>query len=212
MLIDGGRGTCNTVLRRQSHRCNFPFADPATKRWVDASSSLTAKCSPGETSSARMFECWPRTLRCRTFRRDEVLAHYRRRPGLLRGSARAAARVLRSREFRQLLLQIPVSERVLSKAWQWLESLNEQQRASVRARLGVRRQTTQPARQRSRTFPMKSPSLPRPEQSFFASRRPRNSSATSPVPHSRRVCAWWSNGSVMPLISMMSPPPVMLPG
>jgi nucleoside-diphosphate-sugar epimerase len=35
-------------------------------------------------------------------------------------------------------MQIPITQRLLSGAWDWLESLSEERRAMVRSRLGVR--------------------------------------------------------------------------
>jgi hypothetical protein len=53
------------------------------------------------------------------------------------GSVKAAIRALRSKELRQLLLQIPITERILSGAWRWLESLPEEKRERIRLRVGV---------------------------------------------------------------------------
>ena len=72
--------------------------------------------------------------------KEEAIAYYKNRPGLVLGSMKAAGSVLRSKEFRRLLMQIPVSQRILAGAWRWLESLPEGKRARIRSRVGVRRQ------------------------------------------------------------------------
>jgi nucleoside-diphosphate-sugar epimerase len=45
--------------------------------------------------------------------------------------------MIRSKEFRKLLLEIPVCERALKAAWQWLESLPEEKKQKIRGRVGV---------------------------------------------------------------------------
>ena len=64
--------------------------------------------------------------------------HYRNQPGMLKGSIQATGRVLRSREFRQMLLRIPASERMLAGLWRWSASLSEQNRERIRARIGIK--------------------------------------------------------------------------
>ena len=71
---------------------------------------------------------------------EQVAKYYSKRPGLIKASFKATGRVLRSREFRQMLLQIPASERLLTMAWGWLASLPEEKREKIRARIGVPRQ------------------------------------------------------------------------
>ena len=70
---------------------------------------------------------------------EQVLAYYKQQPGLLTGSIKATAQILRSRQFRELLLQVPLTQRLLSGAWGWLESFSEERRQLVRSHLGVRR-------------------------------------------------------------------------
>jgi nucleoside-diphosphate-sugar epimerase len=47
--------------------------------------------------------------------------------------------VARSKEFRQMLMQIPLTEAAVKKAWNWVGSLPPEKRERLRARLGVRR-------------------------------------------------------------------------
>jgi nucleoside-diphosphate-sugar epimerase len=69
----------------------------------------------------------------------EIEASLGRSSGLLLGSVKAAARVARSKEFRQMLMQIPLTEAAMKKAWNWVSSLPPEKRERLRARLGVRR-------------------------------------------------------------------------
>lgn len=144
VLIDGGQGACNTVY--VDNLIDAIFLSLTHDKALGGSFFITdgEKISWGDFIHAHV-RMLGEDIPLPDISKEEVLAHYERRPGLLLGSAQATTRILRSREFRQLLLQIPAAERALSKAWQWLESLNEEQRASVRARLGVRRQKTSTA-------------------------------------------------------------------
>jgi hypothetical protein len=71
--------------------------------------------------------------------RAEIEASRGGSSGLLLGSMKAAARVARSKEFRQMLMQIPLTEAAVKKAWNWVGSLPPEKRERLRARLGVRR-------------------------------------------------------------------------
>jgi len=143
VLIDGGRGACNTTYVDNLIDAIFLSftSDQALGECLFITDGETITWGDFIRAHVRMLG---EDIALPEISRDDVLAHYKRKPGLWRGSVRATAGVLRSREFRQLLLQIPASERVLSKAWQWLESLNEQQRESVRSRIGVRRPASEP--------------------------------------------------------------------
>jgi len=44
-----------------------------------------------------------------------------------------------SKEFRQMLMQIPLMEVAMTRAWNWLSSLPPEKRERLRSRLGVRR-------------------------------------------------------------------------
>jgi len=69
---------------------------------------------------------------------EEIQDYYRRQPGMVMGSFRAAGQALRSRELRQLLLRIPATKRVLDGIWHWSASLDESSRERIRARVGIR--------------------------------------------------------------------------
>jgi nucleoside-diphosphate-sugar epimerase len=135
-LIDGGRGACNTTYVDNLVDAVFLSLDN------DASSGETFFITDGEPIT------WGDFIRAHVamlgsqkllpeISSAEVLTYYKKQPGLLAGSIKATAQVLRSRQFRELLLQIPVTQRMLAGAWGWLESLSEDRRALVRSRLGV---------------------------------------------------------------------------
>ncbi len=134
VLIDGGKGACNTTyvdnlvdaifLGLENEKANgqiFFITDGEPVTWGDFirahARMIGLDSTIPEVSSS------------------EVRGFYGQRAG----SFRAAARVVRSRDFRKLLLQIPACERALKSAWQWLESLPETRREKIRGRFGVPR-------------------------------------------------------------------------
>jgi len=134
VLIDGGSGACNTTyvdnlvdaifLSVENDRANgqiFFITDGERVTWGDFIHA-----------HARMMELESALPEISS---SQVRDFYGQRVG----SLRAAARVVRSRDFRKLLLQIPACERALKTAWQWLESLPEARRQKIRGRVGVPR-------------------------------------------------------------------------
>jgi nucleoside-diphosphate-sugar epimerase len=137
-FIEGGHGACNTtyvdnlidamVLGLENDRAlnqAFFITDGERVSWGDFIRAHMALMEPapevGEISRA------------------EIEASRGRRLGLLRGSIKATARVARSKEFRQMLMQIPLTEVVVKKAWNWFSSLPPEKRERLRTRWGVRR-------------------------------------------------------------------------
>jgi len=137
-FIEGGHGACNTtyvdnlidamVLGLENDRAlnqAFFITDGERVSWGDFIRAHMALMEPtpevGEISRA------------------EIEASRGRSSGLLLGSMKAAARVARSKEFRQMLMQIPLTEAAVKKAWNWVGSLPPEKRERLRARLGVRR-------------------------------------------------------------------------
>src|SRR5205823_13643191 len=139
VLIDGGRGACNTTyvdnlvdaifLSLENEKAagrTFFITDGEQITWCDFivahAALLRQEPKLRQMSSEQIAEC------------------YRRRPGMIRESFKATGRVLRSREFRQMLLQIPASRRLLTAAWSWLASLPNEKRENIRACIGIPRQ------------------------------------------------------------------------
>jgi nucleoside-diphosphate-sugar epimerase len=142
VLIDGGHGACNTTyvdnlvdaifLSLENDRALgeiFFITDGERVTWGDFIRAHVAMMDP------------PPELR--EISGHEVLAYYRRQPGLLAGSFRATGEVLRSREFRKLLERIPLCERSLAMVWRRLQSRTEEQREKLRVRLGLRSSVVQ---------------------------------------------------------------------
>jgi 2-alkyl-3-oxoalkanoate reductase len=136
LLIDGGRGACNTTyvdnlvdaifLSLENDRAVgeiFFITDGERVTWGDFIRAHAAMMDPPPTLSE--------------ISRDDVLAYYRRQPGMLAGSWKATAEVLRSREFRKLLERIPLCERGLALVWRRLQAQSEEQRDKLRLRLGL---------------------------------------------------------------------------
>jgi nucleoside-diphosphate-sugar epimerase len=137
-FIDGGRGACNTtyvdnlidamMLGLENDRGlnqAFFITDGEHVSWGDfIRAHLALMVTPpavGEISRA------------------EIEASRGKGSGLLLGSIKATARVARSKEFRQMLMQIPLTEVALKTAWNWVDSVPPEKRERLRARLGVRR-------------------------------------------------------------------------
>jgi nucleoside-diphosphate-sugar epimerase len=142
VLIDGGRGACNTTyvdnlvdaifLSLENERAVgeiFFVTDGERVTWGDFIRAHAAMMDP------------PPELK--EISAHDVLAHYQHQPGLLAGSFRATGEVVRSREFRKLLERIPLCERSLAMVWRWLQSHSEEQREKLRFRLGLRTSSVQ---------------------------------------------------------------------
>jgi nucleoside-diphosphate-sugar epimerase len=136
-LIDGGRGACNTtyvdnlidamILGVENDRAlnqTFFITDDDKVTWGDFIRAHVAMMDPqpmiGDVSQA------------------EILAAHKKSPGMLFGSFQATARIARSKEFRRILMQIPATEALLKRAWNWVTSLPPEKRERLRARFGAR--------------------------------------------------------------------------
>ena len=137
-LIEGGHGACNTTYvdnlidamvlgLENDHALNQAFfiTDGERVSWGDFIRAHMARMEPMPD--------------VREISRAEIAASRGRSSGILLGSVKAAARVARSKEFRQMLMQIPLTEAGIKKAWNWVGSLPPEKRERLRARLGVRR-------------------------------------------------------------------------
>ena len=138
VLIDGGIGACNTTyvdnlvdaifLALENDRANgqaFFITDGEKITWGDF---LRAH--------ARMMGLDPALPEISS---TELRELYGKHPGLIAGSIRGMARAIRSKEFRAVLMQVPVFEKGLKATWEWLESLPEVKRQQIRSRFGVPR-------------------------------------------------------------------------
>jgi nucleoside-diphosphate-sugar epimerase len=143
VLIDGGMGACNTTyvdnlvdaifLSLENDRAKgeaFFITDGEKITWGDFirahAEIMGVNSTLPEISSAELREL------CRNH------------SGLIAGSLRGAMMALRSKEFRAVLMQIPVFEKLLKSTWEWLESLPENKRQRIRSRFGVPRRKFAP--------------------------------------------------------------------
>lgn len=137
VLIDGGRGACNTVyvdnlvdaifLSLENEAASgetFFITDGEAITWADFIGAHAAMLG--------LREPLPEVTS------EKVLAIHRQQPGFLTSSIKGTGRALRSRQFREILQQIPLTQRLLAGVWDWLESLSEGRREWVRSHLGVR--------------------------------------------------------------------------
>jgi nucleoside-diphosphate-sugar epimerase len=137
-FIDGGRGACNTTFvdnlidamvlgleNDQALNQAFFITDGEKVSWGDFIRAHAALMEPapevGDISRAEI----------RSFRGTNG--------GLLRSSVKATSQMIVSKEFRQMLMQIPLMEVAMTRAWNWLGSLPPEKRERLRTRLGVRR-------------------------------------------------------------------------
>jgi nucleoside-diphosphate-sugar epimerase len=137
-LIDGGRGACNTIYVDNLIDAIFlALSNDAASQEIffvtDGEAITWGEFIRAHVAMLGVAESLPEISSA------QVLAYHKQRPGLLKGSVKATAQALRSRQFREILMQIPLTQRALSGAWDWLESLSEDRRQMVRSRLGVRR-------------------------------------------------------------------------
>ncbi len=137
-FIDGGRGACNTTFvdnlidamvlgmeNDQALNQAFFITDGEQVCWGDFIRAHMALMEPApevrEISGAEI-----RSLRGAN-------------GGLLQSSVKATSQMIVSKEFRQMLMQIPLMEVAMTRAWNWLSSLPPEKRERLRSRLGVRR-------------------------------------------------------------------------
>jgi nucleoside-diphosphate-sugar epimerase len=136
VLIDGGKGACNTTY--VDNLVDAVFASIENGQAIGSTFFIT---DGEEITWGDFIRAHGAMLGCKgelpQVSGQETLAYYRERPGLVAGSVRAAGRILRSRELRQLLLQIPAAERTLSALWGRMQSLPEAQQQRIRSRVGI---------------------------------------------------------------------------
>jgi nucleoside-diphosphate-sugar epimerase len=137
-FIDGGRGACNTtyvdnlidamLLSLENDRAlneTFFITDGDKVTWGDfIRAHVAMMAAPPQVGDASP---------------EEIMAARPKAVGMIMGSVRAAGRVMRSKEFRELLMRIPVTEALVKWAWNWVTSLPPEKRDRLRARFGVRR-------------------------------------------------------------------------
>jgi nucleoside-diphosphate-sugar epimerase len=137
-FIDGGRGACNTTyvdnlidamfLSMENDRALndiFFITDGDQVTWGDFIRAHVAMMAP--------------TPQVGDASHEEIMAAQPKAVGMLVGSAKAAGRVVRSKEFREMLMRIPVTEALIKRVWNWVTSLPPEKRDRLRARFGVRR-------------------------------------------------------------------------
>ncbi|MGA7294066.1 MAG: NAD-dependent epimerase/dehydratase family protein [Terriglobales bacterium] len=137
-FIDGGRGACNTTY--VDNLVDAMFFGLENDRGLNDAFFITdgERVTWGDFIRAHMALIDP-TPEVREISRAEIEAGRGKTSGLLMGSVKATARVARSKEFRQMLMQVPLTEAAMKKAWNWVGSLPPEKRERLRSRFGVRR-------------------------------------------------------------------------
>jgi nucleoside-diphosphate-sugar epimerase len=136
-LINGGQGACNTTY--VDNLIDAVFLGFENEKALGEAFFITdgERVTWGDFIHAHI-KMLGQDIALPNLSQEEIQEHYRRQPGLLMGSFRAAGQALRSREFRQLLLRIPATKRMLDGIWHWSASLDESKRDRIRARVGIR--------------------------------------------------------------------------
>jgi len=137
-LINGGKGACNTT--HVDNLVDAIFLSIENDRALGEAFFIT----DGERITWADFieahvKMLGKDMSLPNLTLAEIEDYYRKQPGMLMGSLKATRAVLRSREFRQLLLRIPATKAMLDRLWRWSISLDEATRDRIRARVGIRR-------------------------------------------------------------------------
>lgn len=133
-FIDGGKGSCNTthvdnlidsiflaIENEQASGQCFTITDGERVTWGDFIRAHAQMMSPQPLVPSISSE--------------EILAHYRSQGGIWRSSFRATRRLIFGVEFRKMLRQIPVCDRILGAVWGRLTAVDSQKKVAWRARL-----------------------------------------------------------------------------
>jgi len=150
-LIEGGRGACNTTY--VDNLVDAIFLSLENDNALGQAFFITdgERITWGDFIRAHM-KMMGEPFALSDLSAKQIREYYQSQPGMLISSFQRTKQVLRSREFRELLLRIPASARVLSRAWSWAASLDEESRERLQARIGVLR-PSHPAAQNGRYIP-----------------------------------------------------------
>jgi nucleoside-diphosphate-sugar epimerase len=136
-FIDAGRGACNTTYVDNLIDAMFLGLEN------DAALNQVFLITDGEHITwgdfIRAHVALLASPEVKDITRAEIEASRGKRHGMLVGSVKAMARVARSKPFREMLLQIPLTEAAMKKAWNWVGSMPPERREKMRARFGVKR-------------------------------------------------------------------------
>lgn len=134
VLIDGGKGACNTTY--VDNLVDAVFLAVRDDRAVGECFFVTdgERITWGDFVRAHMAMLDPEPI-VPVVTGDEILAHYRAQPGSWTRSFREVRQLLFGVEFRKMLLQIPVCERLLTAAWARLQAMDPEKKDRLKARL-----------------------------------------------------------------------------
>jgi len=137
-FIDGGSGACNTTY--VDNLIDAMTASLENDAALNNAFLITdgERITWGDFIRAHMglIEALPEV---KEISRAEIAASRGKPSGMLLGSVKATARVARSKPFREMLLQIPITEAAMKRTWNWVGSLSPEKRERLRSRFGVRR-------------------------------------------------------------------------
>src|SRR5260370_608615 len=147
VFLEGGNGACNTTY--VDNLIDAMILGLENDRALNQAFFITdgERVSWGDFIRAHMALLEP-APEVKEISHAEIEASRGRSSGLLLGSMKATARVARSKEFRQMLMEIPFTEAAMKKAWNWMSSLPPEKRERLRARLGVRRAAPKSAKRK----------------------------------------------------------------
>ncbi len=135
-LIDDGRGACNTTY--VDNLADAVFLALENDRAIGETFFITdgEHITWGDfiRAHANMLEPAPALP---SIPKARIAAHYQKQPGIWRSSIRETRRVLLSRDFRLMLLDIPLCRQTLAPLWRSLEAMPPERRQRLRSLLHV---------------------------------------------------------------------------
>lgn len=134
VLIDDGRGICNTTY--VDNLVDAVFLALENERAIGEVFTIT----DGEAvtwgqfirAHAEMLEPTPVLPNVSS---EKILTHYKAQPGLWAGSVQGFRKIMVSREFREMMKQIPVFQRIIQRLWYSVQDLDEERKERLRLRL-----------------------------------------------------------------------------
>jgi nucleoside-diphosphate-sugar epimerase len=134
VLIEGGKGVCNTTYVDNLVDAIFLAAD--NERAVGGTFFITDDelLTWGQFIQAHVEMLEPRPI-LSNLSTAEILSYYREKPGLLASSFTGMRRILVGREFRDMLKEVPLFALIFERLWYMVQNLDDDGRDRLRARL-----------------------------------------------------------------------------
>jgi nucleoside-diphosphate-sugar epimerase len=139
-FIDGGKGACN--ITHVDNLVDAVFLAIENERAVGERFNITdgQAFTWGDFIRAHVLMMDPQPV-VPCISSEEILAHHRSQAGLWASSLRAARRVFFGVEFRKMLRQIPICDRILGAIWGRLQAMDPEEKEMWKERLRGKQST-----------------------------------------------------------------------